>query len=106
MIHCLIVPVAIVLVPALTIWFTLPEAVHLWAFLFAVPTSVLALASGYRGHRRCRPTAIAVLGLVLLGMGVLPLLGGRFETSFSVAGALLLAIAHILNWRAVRSARS
>ena len=66
MIHCLVLPVLIVLLPTLAAFFMMPEDFHVWALALAVPTSVLALATGYRRHRRIRPTIIALPGLGLL----------------------------------------
>ena len=102
LIHCLVLPVAIALLPALAVWLTLPESVHVWALSFAVPTSLCALAIGYHGHRRCQPMAIALFGLTLLALGAFAFPGGAVETQFSIAGALMVALAHYLNWRESR----
>ncbi|MAX14381.1 MULTISPECIES: MerC domain-containing protein [Sphingobium] len=101
MIHCLVLPVLIVLLPTLAAFFMMPEDFHVWALALAVPTSVLALATGYRRHRRIRPTIIALPGLGLLAFGALLAPTESTETMLSVAGALLLAIGHALNWQSM-----
>lgn len=99
LVHCLLLPVLIVLLPTLAVFLAIPEAFHLWALAFAIPTSALALTTGYCRHRRIRPTMIALPGLFLLAMGALFAPTESAETMLSVAGALLLALGHGLNWR-------
>lgn len=101
LIHCLVLPLLIVLLPTLAAFLAFPESFHLWALALAVPTSVLALTTGYRRHRRILPTAVALPGLVLLALGALLAPTDAMETMLSVAGALLLALGHGLNWKAL-----
>lgn len=100
-IHCLVLPVLIVLLPSLTAFLAVPEPFHVWAVAFAVPTSIAALLAGYRRHRRARPTRFVVPGLLLLSAGAFAALSEDWETVLTVIGAVLLAIGHALNWRAM-----
>lgn len=104
LIHCLLLPALIVLLPTLAAFLAVPSAFHLWALALAVPTSTLALTTGYRRHCRVRPTIFALPGLILLAWGALLAPTERAETMLSVAGALLLALGHGLNWRALHDA--
>lgn len=97
--HCLLLPLAIALLPALSAILTIPEETHLIAFALAVPISGWAITRGYRLHGILHPLTLGVTGLVALGFGALAGLPWLAETGCTVAGSLLLAIAHLLNWR-------
>lgn len=99
LVHCLVLPLIILLLPTLATFLAVPEEFHLWALAFAVPTSVVALALGYRRHGRHRPWQLGAAGLVLLAAGALLMPDAIAETAFTVVGALLLSLGHVLNWR-------
>ncbi len=119
LLHCLVLPVAVAALPALTVF--AGEGVHMAMILLAVPLSVLALVS-HGGWRRCGVVMLAFLGLGLMGAPLLaefipftltlPDAGVtvtherlvQSETVLTVLGASLLAAAHILNWRLGRKA--
>lgn len=101
LVHCLVVPALVLLAPALAAYVAFPEAFHLGALAFAVPTSVLALAAGYRRHRWSMPLWLVVPGLCVLTLGALVAPEGLIETLITVLGASALAIGHALNWRAL-----
>lgn len=102
LIHCLLLPALLVAIPTLAAFLAVPESFHLWTFLFAVPTSLLALSAGYRRHRRKSPIRQALAGLTLIGSGALSGIEGWPETAITVSGSLLLAWGHARNWRFVR----
>jgi hypothetical protein len=99
--HCLLLPAVAAAAPSLG---TLAEAewVH-WAMLaLAAPVALVALS------RKGAPTlswALAGLGVLALLLGVLEIPSHDWETPLTVAGGLLLALAHIWNLR-VRHLRS
>jgi hypothetical protein len=82
LVHCLILPALLVLLPALAAFLAVPEEFHLWALLFAIPTSAAALLAGYRRHRQIGPALPAALGLALLAAGVLAGSSATMETAF------------------------
>ena len=106
LIHCLALPLAILLAPALSRWIALPEGVHAAILLLALPAAAVAMRDGWRRHRRLVPAVFAVAGLSLLALGLSahegwiavanPAAADRLLTS---AGALALAAAHLVNWR-------
>jgi len=100
LVHCLLLPLLILLVPTLAAFLTLPESFHLGAVIFAVPTSILALAVGYRQHRWSAPLLIVLPGIMLLATGALAVSEEWVETTLTVAGGTILALGHALNWRA------
>ena len=102
LIHCLLLPVLIILLPALAAFLTVPEAFHLWALVFAAPASALTLGTAYGLHRSVKPALIVFPGVVLLALGALVALSESMETALTVVGALLLAIGHALNWHGLR----
>jgi hypothetical protein len=67
--HCLLLPLAIALFPALGGLIGLPEGLHALLFAAAVPVSALAIVAGYRRHGAMLPGSIAAAGLVLFGVG-------------------------------------
>lgn len=99
LVHCLLLPLVILLLPMLALVLNVPEAFHLAVFLLAVPTSLLALGAGQRRHRRGSPLAVALPGLLLMAAGLSLARTEGMETALTVAGSLLLAAGHILNWR-------
>lgn len=100
LIHCLLLPVLFIALPVLATMLALPEAFHAAAFAVAVPTSALAMVSGIARHRRQRPAILAGIGIILLGIGAFAIDAELTERVVTSIGALTLAVAHILNWRA------
>lgn len=100
LIHCLALPVLFVLVPTTAAFVGLPESFHVWALAFALLTSGIAMSTGFARHRSARPGLFAMLGLVLIAVGVFLASNAMIETIATVAGAFSLAIGHVLNWRA------
>ncbi|HEX8192426.1 MAG TPA: MerC domain-containing protein [Allosphingosinicella sp.] len=99
LVHCLLLPLLFALLPSLSSALSLPEEVHLALFAFAVPASGGAMLRGYRAHRVIHPAFVATLGVTGLGLGALGGFEPLIETAITVAASLLLAAAHLLNWR-------
>lgn len=96
--HCLLLPLLFALFPAVSSLLRVPEEVHVGAFLFAVPASGWAMLRGYRRHGTLLPVLLGVAGLTTLGFGALAGFRWMVETGLTVAGSLVLAGAHLLNW--------
>ena len=99
MVHCLLLPVLLAALPALATWFDPGESFHRLVLAFAVPTSAMALVGGWRVHRAVPPVVLGIAGLMLMTIGVVIAGHPLLETDVSVAGSLMLAFAHIANWR-------
>jgi hypothetical protein len=99
LVHCLALPLVLAAFPVLSRVFSLPETIHLWLLAFAAPTSALALVLGRMRHGALLPLLIGGIGVSLLALGALWFIGTSAETPLTVVGSLLLASAHIANWR-------
>ena len=97
LIHCLVLPVAIALLPAATHFLDIPEEVHAILFFFAAPISAFAVLIGVRRHGWWIPAVTAAIALTLIGMGAFGGFSLLLEMGISVVGSLLLLIAHALN---------
>ncbi|RIV85516.1 MerC domain-containing protein [Aurantiacibacter xanthus] len=98
-VHCLALPLIIALLPALSQWLHLPEAIHAWLLACAIPVSMLVLGKSAHRHRAARGTLLlGIAGLALMG-GALMAPTETLETVITVSGAALLASAHVQNWR-------
>ncbi len=99
LIHCLVLPILIAALPALAARLDLGEGFHLGVLAFALPVSAVALGEGWRRHRGLTPLFVGAAGLVLLAAGLAFEEWVAVETGVTVAGSLLLAGAHVANWR-------
>lgn len=104
LIHCLALPLLIAALPAIASRIDIGEGFHLGVLLFAIPTSAFALIEGWRRHRGAAPLFVGGAGLALLALGLAFENWVAVETGVTVAGSLLLAGAHIVNWRRRRPA--
>lgn len=94
--HCLALPLVASLLPVAGAWAE-AEWVH-WLFvLLAAPVSLWTFLHPKR--RTWLLIALAGAGLALLVAGAAGFPSHELETRLSVAGGLVLAGAHILNWR-------
>jgi 4-hydroxybenzoate polyprenyltransferase len=96
--HCLGLPLLAAALPLLAGWAE-AEWVHWLLVSLAAPAALIAIAPSFAQ----RPVPwhvpiLATLGLGALG-GALLVSNETAETVLSVIGALVLATAHILNWR-------
>lgn len=103
--HCLLFPVLLAAAPLLTPG--LAEALgasHAWHFgllAIAAPVSLVALGWSVRAsHARWPVLAMGVFGLTLMAIGALHLSSQLVETIITLSGVIVLATAHLINWRA------
>lgn len=79
------------------------EDFHLLLLAVVPGIAVWSLVPGYRRHLRRRPLAFAVLGILLLFLGVI--IAGSAEVPLTIAGGLLMIVAHAMNRQGVLAAR-
>lgn len=98
LIHCLALPI---LAASLPIAGSLAENewLHRGFVLLAVPLSFFAILRSDGLSNRALFTALAILGLALLVLGAFVEQLHDYEVHLTVAGAVLLSVAHLLRWR-------
>lgn len=109
LVHCLALPLLIALFPLVGASFSLIDhtTFHQLILVAVIPTSALALGSGYRRHRH-KPAALlgiaGVAALVFAAFALHAFHAHHLETWVTVAGGLTLALAHVSNFRRCRHA--
>ena len=106
LLHCLTIPLFIGMAPVVATFAFADESFHIALIALVVPTSALALGLGCRKHRSWGVVAIGLMGLGLLATAAFSEamgLGEIGETVLTVIGALIVASAHVLNYRACRA---
>ena len=94
--HCLALPLAAAFLPLFAGWSEAPW-VH-WAFVaVAAPVSAWSLMWPPRGAVGPWPVALAGLGIAALTAGAAEWPSHELETPVTVAGALLISAAHLIN---------
>lgn len=106
LVHCLALPMLLLLAPALGHWIALPEGTHAAILTLALPAAFVAMRGGWHRHRRSAPGLVAAAGLALLALGLAAHEGwlatanaSAADTLLTTLGALALAAAHLANWR-------
>lgn len=100
LLHCLLLPLVVVGVPFLAQF--AETHLHYQVLILVIPLSVFALGIGFRRHRDRRIVAAGGLGMLLLVVGATVAhseLGLLADRLFTIAGSLVLAIAHWRNSR-------
>jgi hypothetical protein len=98
LVHCLALPVLLALLPAWSSWLGTSESFHLWVLLLALPFSLVVLWQAALKHAWFGALWVGSAGLVLMA-AALAAADPVLETGVTSAGALLLAAAHLMNWR-------
>ena len=130
--HCIALPVIILMIPSFSSLWINNEKVHVILVLFAVPISLFAMAKSLRIHHNYKCISLAVIGLSFLVSAIFMHdinfaseshigheevahheeaghghhehggIGETLETIFTVLGGLILLGAHFLNIRSIR----
>ena len=128
-IHCLLTPLLVILFPILTTTFWVHRDFHLWMLFFVLPTTSLAVFLGCRKHKDKFVMALSSTGLACLfavslyeslfhanqlmqhSSECLQCAQGGINNHFTattyanILGGVLLASAHVRNYRLCRRSR-
>ena len=97
-IHCLVMPLMLLLLPNFVIFQLNNEAYHTAMVLIVLPISVYALFMGCKQHKRYRLLFIGFAGLILLVLAIS--LGNEFwEKVLTLMGSAVIAGGHYCNYR-------
>jgi hypothetical protein len=105
-VHCLALPLIIVMLPSLAIFNLDDEIFQLWMVVAVIPISLYALTMGCKKHKKVGVMGIGAVGLAILiattwlGHDVLGETGEKF---FSVLGAAIIALGHLINHQLCRN---
>lgn len=106
LVHCLALPLVIALFPVFGFTVVDHGTFHQLILVVVVPTTVLALGVGYRRHRHLSVPLLGALGvaaLVVAAFAVHAVSTETVERGVTIAGGLLIAAAHIQNFRLTRA---
>jgi len=109
LVHCLVTPLMLVMLPGLGASLLAGETLHLWLVYAVIPSSLYALGLGCKQHQRLLFMFIGLAGLGLLVLGVLVEAIGldhMWEPILTVSGTLLVALAHVRNFQLCRKSRT
>jgi len=98
LVHCLAIPIALLLGTAASQWLLDTETQMHWLLLaLAAPLSGFTLWHGYKKHNAKAILFFGCTGLTLMLIGVSHLLGDRFEIVLTAIGVSLVLVAHVKN---------
>jgi O-antigen/teichoic acid export membrane protein len=99
-VHCLVLPVALLAAPVWSAWLGETENVLHWLlFFFALLVSGYALLIGFRRHRAVVVVWVGAVGLLVMLAAAAHLFGRTTEAALTMTGAVIVAAAHVLNLR-------
>lgn len=105
--HCLITPVLITLLPILTLNAFVEDLLfHKLMLWLVLPTSCIALFIGCRKHRDWMIAGTGIVGMAILVIVAFfghDFLSDSMEKVATSLGGIVLAISHVLNYRACQS---
>lgn len=102
MVHCVLVPIALIVSPVLTAAFLDDEAFHRFLLWGIVPSAIVALSLGCRRHRDTSVFLLGGTGLSLLVFSAFwghAAMGEAGEKVVTVIGGVLMTCGHVRNSR-------
>ena len=100
-VHCLLFPVAVMLLPSVATLALDDEAFHRGILFAVLPASLIALTMGCRKHQRYRLYLTGAIGVTIIGMATYlghGTLGESGEKLVTFAGAVIIAWSHVKNF--------
>ena len=98
LVHCLALPLAMLLAPTLSHWVEATETTTHWIlFGIVIPISLVAFVQGYRRLRSNLTLLLGGLGLLLMLVAVSHVFGRELEVVLTVVGVTAVMFAHLRN---------
>lgn len=100
-IHCLVLPVLLIMLPSLAALNIHDEVFHIWMVIIVIPMSLYALTLGCKQHKRYQLFLMGAIGLTLLISALVfeERVGEAGEQILTVLGSGFLAVGHWFNYR-------
>lgn len=108
-IHCLALPLLLVLLPTIAVLQLNNEAFHVWMVVAVIPTSIYALTLGCKQHKRHQLLILGAVGLTLLIMALVlgeERIGEAGEKILTALGSTFVALGHWFNYRLCRAQKN
>lgn len=103
LVHCLLTPLALVVLPAFVPhWLQAEGHGHGLFFLLLLPVAVFAMVSGFRRHHLWPPVIWLAFGVLVVGIATF-IFDGTPEYLVTIVGSLVLLRGHYLNRRCCQS---
>jgi hypothetical protein len=94
--QCLFLPFLISFLPLMDIWWLSDTFLHPFLLLVVIPLTIITLYPSFKHHNNLKPMLLAIPALILLSIGAF-IHEGIAEKSLTIAGASILASAHLYN---------
>ena len=105
LIHCLALPILLILLPPFSGLFALDdEMFHQWMLYAVLPISIAALMMGYLHHRSYKVFLVGSIGLTLIIISTTlghDVLGKTGEVVVSILGSMSIAYGHFRNYQLI-----
>lgn len=101
-IHCLILPILIILSPSLAIIPSDNETFHLVILIAVIPISLIALITGFKKHKQKSILISGLVGMTILVLAVIleDVIESEYaEVILTTIGAMIMMIAHLKNYQ-------
>jgi len=106
LIHCLLLPLAIMFTPLLAGWLLQDEIFHVYLLAFILPVALIAFGASWLRHHSQVILACGMLGLTLISVAALQaawfdhsMFSASMEKVLTSSGGFMLIAGHLLNLR-------
>lgn len=107
MLHCLALPLILIILPSVAALPLSDESFHLWMVFAVIPISAYALTVGCRQHKRYQLFSIGLIGLACLVAAITlaeSIFGEAGEKILTTIGAMIISYGHYKNYRLCQDA--
>ena len=98
--HCLLLPIAVIFLPAISATFLGSEDFHKTLLYFVIPTSIIALSLGCKMHGKYNVYLYGIFGIATLFIAAFfghDYFGENGETILTLLGASIVSFGHFKN---------